>query len=259
MTRRRKEEGHGEKAPLWILSFGDMITNFLAFFILMQSFSSSQRADLLQTGDGNATAMVADFGGAPRWLVGKRPEPEFGARPQKHPVEEDPNNLAPERIIDAEDEQIRKLYDDIRRAMRTQASDLKRGTTRIVPTPITFAPGEAAIGPEVCDFLTTLGADLLQDPAAPGLDLYVIGMAPDPLPRVPPADLRRAQYILSAQRAQAVHEALSATLPPELRAGGSQVLSWGIGSGREGVRGLTGPRQPQIVIAVVESQHKESE
>ncbi|MBM4019537.1 MAG: hypothetical protein FJ288_14665 [Planctomycetes bacterium] len=249
MSRRIAEDA-GPGVPIWVLSFGDMITNLLAFFILLQSFSHAQRAELLQVGHETSSSVMAFLDGLPKWLVGKRPEVKFGFRLRKHTVESDPQNAAPERIIDAEDEQLRKLFDDLRRALGPETSDLRRGKVRIVAAPPVFGPGAATLGPEGRDFLATLASDLPQDPAAPHLDVYAIGLADD-------AADRPQQFTLSAMRALAAAEALQACMPGELRSAGTRVFSWGIGSGREGPRGLSGPSAAQVVIAVVESEAKE--
>jgi outer membrane protein OmpA-like peptidoglycan-associated protein len=194
--------------------------------------------------------MAIDLSGVPRWLLGFRPQPCLGFQPRKYAVEPDPDNLAPERIIDAEDEKIRKLFDDLRRSISTEVSDLHRGAMRIIPTPILFQAGAAALSPQDADFLTTLAAELPQDPSAPKLDIYVIGFAPD-------TPGRQQQCILSALRAQAVYDALNSILPPELRTGGTRLFSWGAGSGREGPHALTALRQPHIVVAVRDCESQE--
>jgi hypothetical protein len=249
MSRRIVEEG-APGVPIWVLSFGDMITNLLAFFILLQSFSHAQRAELLQRGEGPVTSTIADFGGGPLWLIGRRPEPEYGFKRRRYAVEADPDNLGLERIIDAEDETIRKLFDDLRRSMDTRTSDLRKGPVRVFPTAIRFPANDADLDPSAQSLLTSFAQELLQDPAAPRLDIYVIGLAAD-------AAGRPGQFILSARRAQAAREFLQIVLPLELKAGGSRVFSWGIGSGLEGPGALAAANPPHIVIAVIESQAEE--
>lgn len=234
--------------PIWILSFGDMITNLLAFFILLQSFSHTQRAELLQTGDAPITTSITDLGG-PQWLFGKRQDRPGDHRQKMHAMEADPDNPTPERIIDAEDENIRKLFDDLRRQAETQTSDGPRGRTRLFPTPLRFADAGSRLDAEAVDFLTTLSAELTQGRSSGRRDFYVVGMAPE-------APTPKDQHILSAQRAQAVRECLARNLAGEL-ARGSRLMAWGVGSGARGMNRATASPSPEIVIAVVESARED--
>ncbi|OHB56485.1 MAG: hypothetical protein A2Y07_09170 [Planctomycetes bacterium GWF2_50_10] len=57
-----EEEGGGESAPLWIISFADMISLLMAFFVMLSSFSTygpKAKADLKNI----ANAVVAPYGG----------------------------------------------------------------------------------------------------------------------------------------------------------------------------------------------------
>jgi len=249
--QKKAEEPRGELAPLWILSFGDMISNFLAFFILMQSFATSQRAELLQTGDGPVGIAPVASDGTTHWLTGKRPEPQFGFKPRKYSMESDPNNDSRERVIDAEDEQLRKIFDDLRRqAGGAKASDGPNGRARLFMTPIHFAPGDAALDAQTLDFLATVGSELERTAGGPGKTVCVIGLAPD-------VGETKDQYIVSAMRAQNVRNALAGNLSTEFTGGGSRLLAWGIGAGPETQAQAAASQGPCIVIAVLESALEE--
>jgi outer membrane protein OmpA-like peptidoglycan-associated protein len=249
MRRRAPpKEEQGEKAPLWILSFGDMVSNFMAFFILMQTFATTQKSEFLQAGEMRGSLLVAGSG-SPSWLFGRRPGlgREFGQN--KYALEGDPENIAPQRVIDPDDEMLRKAFDDIRRESDTQASDSPVGRTRILVTPIRFAPGQSSLDAAASDFLAGVVAELEQVTRDSRRCIYVIGSAQD-------AASPKAQLLLSARRAQAVREALAQKLSPDVLGDGARLLAWGVGAGRQGLAGAE-VQPPDIVIAVQESGTQE--
>ena len=249
MRRRAPpKEEKGEKAPLWILSFGDMVSNFMAFFILMQTFATTQKAEFLQTGEVRGPLFTAGSG-SPSWLYGRRPGlgREFGQN--KYAVESDPDSVAPERIIDPDDDQLRKAFEDIRREDDTQASDLPASRMRLFVTPIRFAAGGTSLDPPALDFLTGMVAELEQAAAGSRRCIYVVGAASE-------AASPKDRLLLSARRAQAVREALAQRLSPEVLGDGSSLMAWGIGSGRQGQAEME-TQTPSIVIAVQKSGTQE--
>jgi hypothetical protein len=248
MSKPKVQEGE-PLAPLWILSFGDMITNFLAFFILIQSFSVSQKAELLKVGDGPSGVAPSAMIGSANWLFGKRPEAQFGHRQPKYAVESDPNSDSRERIIDAEDEQLRKIYDDLRRQAHTSSSDTSN-RVRLFSTPIRFQPGQADLDVQTLDFLTTLGSEIENVAGQSGKTICVIGTAPDAEPGSP-------RYILSSLRAQAVRKALAGNLSPQVTGNGSHLLAWGIGTETETPGRANADPGARIVIAILESDSQE--
>jgi flagellar motor protein MotB len=254
--RQPQEESAGEKAPLWILSFGDMITNFLAFFILMQSFAHAQKADLLQTGETGGKVNVGNLGSAPGWLMGKNTQPEFGFWQRKHPMETDTSNLTIERVMDAEDEEIRKLFDDLRRSAKTDASGRDRARTQLFPTPIRFAPTSAVLDAAAMDYLATFASELGQAAGKDQSSIYVIGTAAE-------AATDQAAIVVSALRAQAVRDCLARNLPSDGRGDTGRVLSWGMGRTAAGSKAAAAlgasasASPPTIIIAVVEQTREE--
>lgn len=248
MKRHRIVESEA-KAPIWILSFGDMITNLLAFFILLQSFSHVQRGEIGETGDLHMGDHTVDMGGAGKWAFNRGPGPDSKYKLRKYPVESDPDSVIPQRIIDAEDEHIRKLFDDLRRAMDTRASDQPPPLTRIVTTPIRFDPSEAALDAPAMDFLATLASELGQDMQTDQADVYVFATAPD-------AASTKEQFILSARRAQVVRDRLARNFVERPSGTSSRLLARGIGAGHWGVNAAA-VSPPSVVIAVVSPVRKE--
>jgi flagellar motor protein MotB len=213
MERKPKvEESHGEGAPHWVLSFGDMITNLLAFVMLLQSFSKVQNADLLQSGNGGggtSHGALASYGGD-HWLLGDRLADNFEKIRIHYAVESDPDNLSVSRIIDAEDEKIRKMFDDLRHSSQTKTAKSDTGSAHFITTPIAFEPGSSALNADAKEFLRNLAVEMAQGLSGKTFDVYVIGMTPEEVPE-------KDQWVTSAKRARAVEEFLAGALAPELR------------------------------------------
>jgi len=245
---RRQRKGDSKELPAWLVSFTDMITLLLSFFILLQAFATVRDPELFQRGQGGFRRAIEGLG-IPDWLYGQRESVPRQFTLQKHPVEEDPTNLDRRRIIDAEDEKIRRLFEDLRRLQRMQATNHEGAPARLLATPITFDPGDMRLGETAQAYLADFAADICVAAAAP--IIYVIGLAPD-------ARDPATQWQWSAGRAAAVQACLEQNLarqPPTRRA---HVDSWGAGPAGPGLDALrSGPRQTFIVLAMMESPNKE--
>ncbi len=244
-----KKSDHKE-TPGWLVSFTDMITLLLSFFILLQAFARERDPDLFLKGRGGFRRAIAGLG-IPDWLFGQRDTPFFGHPTHKHPMEEDKENLQMERVIDAEDEKIRHFFDDLRRLGDTKVSDYEGEPVRLLNTPITFAPADADLDGSAKTFLLNFAADLRQRPSAAARYVHVIGLAPD-------ETAPRTQWMLSAHRAMAVEAFLVRILPTELKDRGTRVDSWGGGPGESWHgKARQGPQRVFITLAIMESRIKE--
>ena len=62
MAAKKRQEEEAEGAPAWIVSFADMITLLLAFFVLLQSFAQEQDPELFHQGQGSFRRSISGFG-----------------------------------------------------------------------------------------------------------------------------------------------------------------------------------------------------
>jgi flagellar motor protein MotB len=237
--------GHGsEHVPSWIMSFGDMITNMMAFFVMLQSFSHTQDAGMVSVGRGSFRQAVAGIG-LPGWLYGGDDKALQGNHKVKYPTDEAPEDDPKNRVIDADGERIRKAFQDLRSEMETTTSDVNQEPLRAEATPVHFAQGRAELDDFAKGQLKRLAFDLQQTIRTDSVRLYVIGLATDVSDPV-------QQWTLSARRAHAAEECLAQVFAGRPGGKGWGVSSWGAAGGDAWCRkqGFT-VGQTSIVVVVV--------
>ncbi len=247
---KQKAEEQGEKVPLWIISFADMITLLLSFFVMLQTMAKSQDGTLF--GESQESFRRAINGmGLPEILLGRREVVELDYHKLQYPTEEAPEPGPSEphpRVIDADDETIRRLFDDLKQQMDVQADNEPEATLARMVTPIVFEPGKAALSQKNQDYLLGLATTIQHDLGSRRVSVRVMGMAPD----VPDA---HAAFLVSAQRASAVLKVLQEKLGvDQTQAAGWTMNAEGAGVGTDLCRqlGLEG-KGAQVVIVITES------
>ncbi len=231
-----------QEVPGWVVSFGDMITNLLACFVLMQSLASAQEESLFNAGIGSFKRAVKSYGLASH-LKNRAREEIFDYRKIKYPTEES-SDQALQRVINPRDDQIRQLYDDMRKLLNTSAQDARRRVVVARPVSARFASGSSAIDDNLRLHLGNLAADLKQTLSDQSI-IYVMSAAPD-VAKGP------GQWVLSAQRAHEVRQYLLSTLGGA-GAKGPELRTVGVGDGGRwyGNMGLI-DQQPHVLIVVLE-------
>ena len=253
MKRKAKTtEEHGPKVPGYIVTFSDMVTLLLTFFVMLLSLADVQDPELFDKGRDSFIESIRYVGLG--LLFGRQQKPNLGNPKNIHfiPNPEQTNNR---RSIDAKTEQLSKIFEKLKLSATIMTSRLTAESVNFSVTNIHFLPGSAELDTSAMTFLTEFCRDLnLGANGKPGM-LYVLGLAPD-------ETIEKERWILSARRAETVARFMQNKL--DLAAGAQKlqgfsesllkwsVHSWGAGSGGE----WAGPdsfisERSQILIAIL--------
>ena len=237
--RGKTEEG-APKVPAYIVTFSDMVTLLLTFFVMLLSLAQVQDPELFNIGRDAFIKYLRGVGIG--MLLGKKVKPDFGKPKFKYYISEPDKSLAI-RSIDAKEEKVRRIYKKVSQSMNATPSQIVAKTTKFSVTNIHFLPGDTTLNESAKRFLTQFVLDLQQQPATEAVRLYVLGLANA-------ETTEKQQWLFSARRAQVVANFLKEDLlSSQLN---WPVYSWGAGPGGHWV-GRDSPisRQSQILIAVL--------
>lgn len=236
------------QVPIWIVTFSDMTTNLLTFFVLLLSMGHMRDDTLFDRGQALTYIESVKRG------FGFRVTPNFGSIKIKHHVSEE-DELHESRTIDAREEDIRRIFAKLTRRLKETSSRIVAPDTSFLVTGVHFGQGQIALNEQARSFLRRFALQFQESADSQRDILYVLGLAYDGL-------TEQERWILSAKRAQAVADYLRDTLSG---AGGEQlrrsliggeakwsIYSWGAGPGGDWV-GRDSPisQQSQILIAVL--------
>jgi len=234
---RKKISEESYQVPIWVITFSDMTTNLLTFFVLLMSMGHMRDETLFDQGQALEYLESVKRG------FGIVETPDFGNIKIKYFIST-PDELSKVRIIDAKEEELRRIFQKVNRSMSTMTSQIVAERTNFSITNIRFSPHEAILDESAKRFLKEFCLDLQQNTDSKKKMLYVLGLADEQLPE-------KQQWILSARRAQAVADFFEGVLPS---ASGWRVYSWGAGTGGDWVAADSAvSEQSQILIAVLRS------
>ena len=235
---RTAEEGSA-KVPAYIVTFSDMVTLLLTFFVMLLSLAQMQDPEMFNVSrDAFVTSIESAGLGV---LMGKKLTFDFGETKIKYFISEPDNDLVV-RSIDAKEEKTRRFFKKVTQTMETKRSQIMAKKNNFSVTNISFSPGESQLNESAKRFLTQFAINLQRDAGSGEIKLYVLGLARDEL-------TEKQQWILSAKRAQTVADFLKDILPSQFQC---PVYSWGAGLGGYWVaRDSPAYKQSQILIAVL--------
>lgn len=230
--RPKKTEEQGPKVPGYIVTFSDMVTLLLTFFVMLLTLADVQDPELFDKGRDSFIESLRCVGLGT--LMGRQDKPNLGSTKSLYYIpNQDPESN--ERIIDAKAEELYKIFEKLKQSTTAMSSRLTAESVNFSVTNIHFSPGSAELDKSAITFLTEFCRDLhLGAGGRPGI-LYVLGLAPD-------ETTEKDQWILSARRAEAVARFMRNNLGPAsagLQSGFSESLlrwsvhSWGAGLGGE--------------------------
>jgi len=249
-----QEESGGEKAPLWYISFADMISLLMAFFVMLQTMATTRSNEFLTGGNGPFEATAGAFrrtidGFGLPGLFGKLPaDTDFG-NPRRYYRFKSPDKSSVQNpAADTAEEKARRLFSRLADVSKTYPSQIRGEMPEFVITPIVFAPQSDELNPEAQSYLSQFVAGIQQTRAVSGeLTIYIVGIAAD-------VSDGPQQWIVSERRARAAAERIRSALPEAVR---GQVYWWGAGAG--GAWTAKGPatEHSQLLIAMLNKSSSE--
>lgn len=249
--RSRKVEEEGTKVPAYIVTFSDMVTLLLTFFVMLLSLATIQDPELFDIGRDSFWRSIRGLGLG--LLHGREQKPDFGNVKIKYYVK-GPDKFFEDRTIDAKEEEIRRFFKDLSRSMESRPSQIVAEKTNFSVTNIRFGAGDATLNDSAKSYIREFCGYLQQDRSARPVNLYVLGLAGGEA-------TKEQQWILSARRAEVVAGFLRDTLSSDVRdeksaiegeLPGWRVYSWGAGPGGVWVaRDSPISKRSQILFAVL--------
>ena len=255
MRRRRSTSGEeGPKVPGYIVTFSDMVTLLLTFFVLLLTIANDQDPELYNKGRDSFLESLRYAGLG--MLFGRTNVPDLGSSKIKHPLDH-PDDSAQSRTIDARAEELRRIREMVRERTTIVPSPVIAERTDYAVTNVHFAPGRDDLDESSRKFLTGFCRDLQQEESQKQVILYVLGLATD-------GRTEKERWLLSAKRANAVEDFLRDTLSSSSESDSQDqpgalesiskysIYSWGAGSGGDWAeRDSPFSKQSQILIAVL--------
>lgn len=247
--RKSGPQEEKQKVPAYIVTFSDMVTLLLTFFVLLLTLATVQDPELFNQGRDSFIESIRYCGLGN--LLGAASSVDLKSPKTKH-LSSNPET-SEDRTIDEYREKLRRIFESLNDTMTTLPSQLVGHRLDFSITDIRFGSGQAMLNDAAREYLLKYCVDLRQNLTAETCTLYVLGLAGDEA-------TAKKQWMLSAKRAQAVAELLQEQLASNGREGaqteasGWHVFWWGAGSGGHWAgQDQPDPGESQILIAMLKT------
>jgi flagellar motor protein MotB len=242
------------KVPGYIVTFSDMVTLLLTFFVLLLTLADVQDPELFDKGRDSFIKSLRYFGLG--MLFGRSNVPRFGHLITKYSTD-NPDELTENRTIDASAEELRRIREKLRERTMIVLSPVIAERTDYSIANVHFPSGHDDLNEPAKKFLTGFCRDLQQDISQEPVILYVLGLASE-------GRTEKERWLLSARRAKTVADFLRDTLSSSSESGIHRqriisqgrpkysIYSWGAGPGGNWAdRDSPFSEKSQIQIAVL--------
>jgi len=250
---RQPPKEEKQKVPAYIVTFSDMVTLLLTFFVLLLTLAEVQDPELFNMGRDSFFESIRFCGLG--MLLGRHMSPDLGAEKLLHRTSNPEDS--DQRTLDERRDQLRQIFERLSESAVTLPSQLVGEHLDFSITNIQYEPGQTQLNQAAKDYLTRYCIDLKQNLSSRTTRLYIVGLAGQEATEM-------KQWTLSAQRAQTVAEFIKSQLdtgntgqttsstldqPPPWH-----VFWWGAGPGGNWAgQDRPGSGQSQILIAVLKS------
>jgi chemotaxis protein MotB len=220
MIRKKYVEEKKKGAPAFIVTFSDMITLLLTFFVMLLSLASEQCvSEKFKDGQTSFKDALAGIG-LQGFMIGGSAGSGFDNAMVKYKVNQGEDETE-DRTPDAETEMLRGLIQDIERMMKISPAQIKGGSNNFTVADIHFTNGSWSLDNNSKDYLTRYCNNMQQSFFGERPSIYIVGLAAD-------EGSSESQFRISARRAQSVADFITSRFT-----GNSKwpIFCWGSGGG----------------------------
>jgi chemotaxis protein MotB len=218
----KKQQEGGIKVPGYIVTFSDMVTLLLTFFVLLQTLAQTKDQGLFQIGKASFVEALQSYGLG--ILQGRNVAMNLGEYQVKYEISE-PDEDYKGRTINERQEQMQRILNQLSKSMQTMPSQIVGERSDVTIADIRFATGSSELDDSAKRYLSNFCLDLQQNTNLRFVKLYVLGLARQ-------ENTAKEQWIVSAKRAKAVSDFLKRRLGASFE---RYIYSWGAGPGGEWV------------------------
>jgi outer membrane protein OmpA-like peptidoglycan-associated protein len=220
--RKPEEKSAADEVPGYIVTFSDMVTLLLTFFVMLLSLAEVQDPELFNKGRDSFVESLRHCGLG--ILMGNTITPGFKHKKEHYLTDRD--DPSADRTIDAEREYRQRVFKRIRQKMTTMESQIKANQIDFAAVDVSFAMGSAVLDTQSKMALQQFAVNLQSGYISGVNSLYVLGLDKD-------SPTTKQQLLLSARRAQVVSNYLKAQLRnSSANTDGWTIYAWGAGKGR---------------------------
>jgi len=109
--KRQRAKEEVTQLPIWIITYSDMVTLLLTFFVLLLSLAEKQDAGLVDRGRDSFNRSLRTCGLG--MLLGREESADFGYVKVKYPIEPSDENVPDQRVISAPEERTQRIYEKL--------------------------------------------------------------------------------------------------------------------------------------------------
>jgi hypothetical protein len=228
MSKKQVHEESGEKAPLWIISFADMISLLMAFFVMLQTLASEHTNELFTTGRGKFEATMGEFQrningfGIPDLMGSLSDNRSYKSARMQYRFDSPDTKPVTIPASNGDEEKLRRVFTKLASSAKTDRPQLTGKIQDSIFLPVQFSSDGHTFDSDTISRLTHQAAIIKESGMVDkSVIYYVVGQAPD-------ASTPSEQWLVSEERAKNVAEFLCSVLPESLR---DKIYWWGAGAG----------------------------
>ncbi len=165
---RKSNQQDGAKVPAYIVTFSDMVTLLLTFFVMLLSLAKVQDPEMFNQSRDSFIESIDKMGLGT--LFGSRPGPQF--KKDRHHFEAESKGKPPGRMIDPDQERLRESIKKMSE-MNNARNDSGSGTN-VLATDILFPRGGSQLSGDHKESLGNIAQNLKK--ADGSVCLYIVGM-----------------------------------------------------------------------------------